>query len=317
MREGLLDLLQCPACQSGLTLRSARRLGDHVQSGTLSCRSGHDYAIREFLPVFAPPIGYMEAFSTLRQTSAAHLPTTGDLDVAALTLEEFIGQTQIDPEELRGKLVLDAGCGGGRFTKLLAGHGARVVGLDLDGVGLRAARDELSGYEDVDFVQADLFNLPFRPGAFDCVYSLGVLHHTPDPRRAFLGLTSLLRAGGQIAVWVYPRSERTPVSDWLRTVTTRMPPRSLYWLAWAVTASYGPLLRIPRLNRKLRGALYGARLPWHESGRWRVHSFLDWYGPTYQHKRSSEELEDWCVAAGLVDIARCPYASSIRGRAPA
>ena len=93
-----------------------------------------------------------------------------------------------------------------------------------------------------------------------------------------------------------------------------MPKRYLYWVAAAVTASYGPLLKIPRLNRKLKAVLYRTRLPWHEERHWRVHSFPDWYGPKYQYKYSPEEVERWFLEAGLVGVVRCPHSSSARGR---
>src|SRR5262249_43577810 len=118
-----------------------------------------------------------------------------------------------------------------------------------------------------------------------------------------------------IAVWVYPKSEATPLSDLLRPATTRIPPRYLFWLAKVVTTSYGPLLKIPRLKDRLQRLLYRARLPWHENRVWRVHSFMDWYGPKYQFKYHPEEIESWFSEAGLVDLVRCSYQTSARGRA--
>ncbi|MFN2599460.1 MAG: class I SAM-dependent methyltransferase [Pyrinomonadaceae bacterium] len=280
----------------------------------MECVNHHSYPVRDFVPTFAEEESYMEVFSVIRQRPLGTPLGTAELDIKKITREEFEAQTGISPRELRGKTVLDAGCGGGRFVELLSEHGAQVVGVDMDGVGLRQANEQLADCAGAHFVQADLFNLPFRPGAFDLIYSLGVLHHTPDPRLAFMSLTRLLKAGGQIAIWVYPKSERTPVSDLLRPVTTRIPKNSLYWIAWAVTASYGPFLKIPRLKGRLRALLYSTRLPWHEERSWRVHSFLDWYGPKYQFKFSPEELESWFSEAGLVDVTRCPYESSARGR---
>jgi ubiquinone/menaquinone biosynthesis C-methylase UbiE/uncharacterized protein YbaR (Trm112 family) len=314
MRESLLELLECPACRGVLALRAASVLAGRVRSGTLECGNRHSYPVSDFVPTFAQEKDYMEVFSAIRQRPGGALPSTAELDVGKITREEFEAQTGIVPWELRGKTVLDAGCGGGRFVELVSAHGAQVVGADIDGTGLRQASEHLADCAGAHFVQADLFNLPFRPGAFDFIYSLGVLHHTPDPKGAFLRLTRLLKAGGQIAVWVYPKSERTPISDLLRPVTTRVPKKLLYCIAWAVTASYGPLLKIPRLKRRLQALLYSTRLPWHEERRWRVHSFLDWYGPKYQFKFSPEELEGWFSEAGLIDVTRCPYESSARGR---
>lgn len=316
MRESLLELLACPVCHAGLELCSASMQADRIRSGTLVCSRQHSYPVRDFVPSFAREQDYMEVFSNLRRNPEAQLARSGELDVEKITREEFASQTLMSAQELRGKTVLDAGCGGGRFVELLAKHGARIVGMDIDGVGLGQAGTSLAGYENAHFVQADLFRLPFRRGVFDFIYSLGVLHHTPAPRAAFLDLSGLLKAGGRIAAWVYPKSERTPVSDLLRPLTTRIPEKYLYWIAWAVTSSYGPLLKIPRLKWRLRSMLYRTRLPWHEERRWRLHSFLDWYGPKYQFKFSPEELEGWFSDAGLVEVARCPYETSARGTAP-
>ncbi len=290
-------------------------MADRIRSGTLSCGNQHSYPIRDFVPTFALEKDYMEVFSDLRRSPAGHLPKSGELDVEKITREEFTAETLTDVQELRGKTVLDAGCGGGRFVELLARQGVRIVGMDIDGTGLGQVSRTLADYKDAHFVQADLFHLPFRPGVFDFIFSLGVLHHTPDPKAAFLNLTGLLKAGGQIAIWVYPKSPRTPVSDLLRPLTTRIATKYLYWIALAVTLSYGPLLQVPRLNRRLKSILYRTRLPWHQERHWRVHSFLDWYGPKYQFKYSPEELESWFAEAGLIEVVRCPHASSARGKA--
>ncbi len=315
MRESLLELLECPVCHSGLKLLSASMQADRIRSGTLICRNQHSHSIREFVPIFAAEKDYMEVFSNLRASPACHLPKSGELDVEKITREEFTAETLTDVQELRGKTVLDAGCGGGRFVELLASQGVRIVGMDIDGTGLGQVSRALADYKDAHFVQADLFHLPFRPGVFDFVFSLGVLHHTPDPKAAFLNLTGLLKAGGQIAIWVYPKSPRTPVSDLLRPLTTRIPTKYLYWIAWVVTSSYGPLLKVPRLNRRLQSILYHTRLPWHQERHWRIHSFLDWYGPKYQFKYSPEELESWFSEADLVEVVRCRHQSSVRGTA--
>ena len=71
----------------------------------------------------------------------------------------------------------------------------------------------------------ELDPLPFPPGSFDHIYSIGVLDHTPDPRGAFLGLAALLKPGGRISVWVYPR-ERPAVEaimNFHRAISTRLP----------------------------------------------------------------------------------------------
>ena len=257
----------------------------------------------------------MQVFSAMRSSGTRQLELSTELNVDTITAVEFAAQTLTRPEEWRGKAVLDAGCGEGRFTELLANYGAHIVGFDMDSIGLARISTKLVDRETVNFAQGDLFSLPFRNGAFDFIYTLGVLHHTPNPRSAFINLTRLLKPGGQIAIWVYPKCERTPVSDLLRPVTTRMPARLLYWIACTVTASYGVLLTNSLLRPRIQAVLYQIRLPWHRNWRWRIHSFLDWYGPRYQFKFSPDEVEQWFIDAGLVEVERCPYQTSVRGRA--
>ena len=120
--------------------------------------------------------------------------------------------------------MLDAGCGMGRYLRVAAEAGARVVGLDLS-VAVVAARAMTADLPGVAVVRGDLLRPPFAPGRFDHIYALGVLDHTPDPRAAFLALARLLKPGGRIAIWVYPR-ERPALERIIRAhraVSTRLP----------------------------------------------------------------------------------------------
>src|SRR5262245_16027155 len=100
----------------------------------------------------------------------------------------FRNRTGLGPGDLAGAVVLDAGCGMGRYLRVAAEGGPRrLVGLDLSGAVV-AARETTRDIGQVSVVQGDLLRPPFAPGTFDHVYSLGVLDHTPDPRGAFLAL---------------------------------------------------------------------------------------------------------------------------------
>ena len=137
----------------------------------------------------------------------------------------FRNRTGLDEADLAGALVLDAGCGMGRYLRVAAEAGARlVVGLDLS-AAVAAARDLTAGLPGVALVRGDLLRPPFAPGRFDQIYALGVLDHTPDPRAAFLALARLLKPGGRIAIWVYPR-ERPALERIMRlhrAISTRLP----------------------------------------------------------------------------------------------
>src|SRR5437868_2707172 len=117
----------------------------------------------------------------------------------------FWNRTRLVREDLDGRVVLDAGCGMGRYLRIAGESPARlIVGLDLTRA-VAAARELTVDLPHVAVIRGDLLRLPFASGSFDLIYSLGVIDHTPDPRAAFLALARLLKPGGRIALWVYPR----------------------------------------------------------------------------------------------------------------
>src|SRR5262245_13985660 len=101
--------------------------------------------------------------------------------------DTFLLKTGWRLEDLKGRRVLDAGCGMGRFAELCADAGAEIHGVDLS-VAVEAAHRNLGHQPNVHLYQADIMGLPFAEASFDFIYSIGVLHHTPDTRAAFLKL---------------------------------------------------------------------------------------------------------------------------------
>ena len=101
-------------------------------------------------------------------------------------------------------------------------------------------------------VQADLTRLPLAEGVFDLAFSIGVLHHGPDPRGAFREVARRVKPGGRLAVWLYRKN--TLPQEWansaLRAVTTRLPARVLEPLCVGLGAVGG----VPVLNRTLNKA---------------------------------------------------------------
>ncbi len=106
----------------------------------------------------------------------------------------FRRRTGFRPEDLAGKLVLDVGCGMGRFAEVATRWGAHVVGIDLSLASEVAARNLAD--RTATIFQADVFKLPFAPESFDYIYSIGVLHHTPDCEQAFKVLSKAVETRG-------------------------------------------------------------------------------------------------------------------------
>lgn len=124
------------------------------------------------------------------------------------------------PGKFEGRVVLDAGCGQGRFSYFAHKYGATtVVAFDL-GEQTHIAQKNLRGKENVHVVQASIYNPPFK-AVFDIICSIGVIHHLPEPEKGFRKLFALAKEGGKCFIWVYGYSSIIPVIKFLRKTTLR------------------------------------------------------------------------------------------------
>jgi SAM-dependent methyltransferase len=118
-----------------------------------------------------------------------------------------VGLLPVNREFFKDKVVLEGGCGKGRHTQLAAQFGARdVIGVDLSDA-VETAFAATRHLPNAHIVQTDIFNLPFAR-AFDYAFSVGVLHHLPDPRGGFKSLVSKVKPGGHMSAWILRRREQ-------------------------------------------------------------------------------------------------------------
>lgn len=348
MKTRLASLLNCPGCQSALLLEPGSCQGDEVLSGRLRCsRCRAEFPVRDGIPRFVPGDAYVESFSFEWKRWRLTQMDTPEHRASETTFQSSTGRR---PEELKGKLVLDAGCGAGRYMDVVARAGAEVVGVDLS-FSVDAARENLRALPNCHFVQADVLHLPFHPDAFDFVYSIGVLEHTPDTHEGLRSLIRVVKPGGEVAIFVFPRHRLTetfryfpgrvnevlgqdvgfriprkleglvrrlaPLVDWTMETSARLEravttrlPRR--WLYWLchVAIPLYYLYRIP-LFYPLRLI---TRIGMDPDPERRVLDTFDWYSPRYKGTCSFTEARAWFEEASLDEVTLLPRAVAVRGK---
>lgn len=138
-----------------------------------------------------------------------------------------------------GDDVLDAGCGMGRWSKFVAKKSKRLFCVDIS-ESIDIAKEYLKLEKNILFVQADLVNLPFRDNLFDSIYSLGVLHHIPDTKKAFFELYRVIKEEGDLLTYLYYSFDNRPywykllfyISDMLRLFISKLPKRLAHFFAF-------------------------------------------------------------------------------------
>ena len=222
----------------------------------------------------------------------------------------FFNRTGLVPSALLGARVLDGGCGMGRYLRVAAEAGAKVVGMDLSAATL-AAHDLTRQHANVSVVRGDLLRPPFAEDSFDHIYSLGVLDHTPDPRAAFLALAGLLKPGGRIVVWVYQRERPAleRIMDAHRAVSSRLPLGMLLALSRMMAPVGGVKRRLMASKNRLVARtgvalnLLTIGVSMHPDPEVRVCDTLDWYAPKYLSRHTFDEVAEWFREAGLTHVA--------------
>jgi len=323
-----------------------------IKEGVLECKNGHIFPIADHIPRMLPDAFYalndflekykhhlfvekierrMKGVET-RKFIKVHRNTKISfgyewlkygVDLEGEDREVFLRDSQFSKEFLKDKVILDAGCGMGRYTRIAGEMGSEIIGVDLS-LSVLKAHQVTHDNPFAHIVQGDILNLPFREKQFDVVYSLGVLHHTPDAKRSFLNLTRYLKEGGLISVWVYGTAGKyrefktNPLREDRRRYIKNKLARRLHWITVYVremlldfvrlftTRMYVPLLyllcyplaavgKIPLLKYLTASA--------HNNWRVRLQENFDWFSPQYQSHHTKEEILGWFNEVKLDDIS--------------
>ena len=232
--------------------------------------------------------------------------------------------------------ILDAGCGNGRITKILAENAipkGEVFGWDINPT---VAAGNLADKENVTVQMVDLSSGELPSTNFDFIYCQEVLHHLPEPKGTFLRLSQLLSPGGTIAIYVY--GLKGPVREFaderIRDVFTELDEEGKEKFIEAITSLGKQLAQIEQ-----EVTIEGLESIGFRSGTFPVQKFVydnlmkcfwnenlgidgskainfDWYAPSLASKHTLPEVLEWVLAAGLelTHHAQDEYGITVHGR---
>jgi 2-polyprenyl-3-methyl-5-hydroxy-6-metoxy-1,4-benzoquinol methylase len=302
----------------------------YAKNEHLICDSGCSYPILNGIPRFVPITNYSSSFglqwNTFRTTQ---LDSHTGLTISCDRLTRIAGGTL---DVFRGKTILEAGCGAGRFTELMLQAGANVFAIDLSHA-VDANYENCSGSEHYCVAQADIMELPVAPEQFDIVVCIGVIQHTPDPEATICTLCSHVKPGGMLLIDHYAQNyPATPVRRWLRSfLLTKQADYSMRYvkrlvnLLWPLHKAFYNYRDKP-VFRKLRPRfLYWSPIvDYHDAygqlgsqllSEWAVLDTHDTLTDRYKHLRSVEEIQAALRSFGMVNIEAVYAGNGVEARA--
>ena len=294
----------CPKTKSPLKL--INETTDHsgrIKSGILLSENGtQQYPIINYIPRFITEDNYSESFSIQRQYLEKKFHKW---EVEPDRKQIFETSTHIMLDKIKNAIFLDAGCGYGRFCELISNNPDHdIVGVDMSTTSIELAHKYVGHRKNVHLIQCDLTQIPFQEACFDYVFSIGVLHHTPDPYFSFKQLIPYLRSKGQISIWVYP-PEMKKFDDIVRKLTTRLPSNLVFYISMIMPAIYFSYKKIRKRKLPENFSYWPCTM-----------SFFDSWTPMYASIHTPEEIIEWFKQNNLENILPLNRRSAVTGIKP-
>jgi ubiquinone/menaquinone biosynthesis C-methylase UbiE len=213
----------------------------------------------------------------------------------------------------RNAVGFDAGCGSGRWAALVAARVGWLYCIDASADALAVAQKSLAGLGNVSFHAAPLEAMPLADNSMDFGYSLGVLHHLPDPSAGLAACVRKLKRGAPMLLYIYYAFDNRPAwfrllwraSDALRQLLSKAPFRLKSVVAELLAVCvYWPLARGAQVSERLGGNIANWPLG---AYRWRSYyamrtDALDRFGTRLERRMTRAQIKTLMENAGLRDI---------------
>ncbi len=218
--------------------------------------------------------------------------------------KKVLEKLDVNKNNLKQKLFLDAGCGDGEYGSEIAKNNPQTLVFLTDiSEGVKYTREKIKNFENSIVIQCDLLKPPFKNNTFDFIWSDGVLHHTPNTFSAFSSVEKLLKKGGKFYAWFYPNYTKSYylLARDLLIKPYLLPPPVLYLISIILSIPYWFFCKIfniykiiftPSTKHLLKKRTFLSI----------AFSLYDSISPTYQFRHGKEEVKNWYDSKGYENI---------------
>jgi SAM-dependent methyltransferase len=321
VKRRLLQWIVCPRDCGSLQLAESKEQNEEIESGILTCVTcGSRYPVVRGVPRFVRSDDYASSFG-LQWNRHAEVQLDSR-NGTHFSRDRFYLITEWRPPTLSERLVLDLGCGAGRFAEIALSDGAEVIGIDLSSA-VDAAYKNLRSHPRFHCVQGSVYNLPLADATFDYGYCIGVIQHTPDPRKAVESILPKIKVGGRVGLWIYELNWKAFVGTvgfkyLMRPLTRRLTFEQIEAFSSWLEQLFWPITRRAR-ERGLIGKIVMRMLPVSNA---HLHSIpltethfrewvrldtLDMYSPAHDYPQTFEVVKAWLEESNFHVDPRHPH----------
>lgn len=314
MKREILSILCCPNCKNNLRLLEKEVADNEVIDGVLECSyCQKSFKITRGVPRMIIDLGERRklaeswGFEWNKRANGKFEIDTLYGETEKQELKNFFDLLGITPDDLKEKIVLDAGCGCGRLTKSLGKYATHVIGIDIMS-SIEHVYEYCKPNKNVHIIQADILNLPFKNAAFDYVWGKLAICYVRNPEQAFRNLSELVKSSGKLFVSLPSKTDMSFVNKlkYSLKLMHRIPRELLFYISWLLA----PLLYLAKTVLKKQKA----------SLRSNAFFIFNALQSKFFTLHTSEEVKNWFVRERFYDIICIPgqtpghrHAISVRG----
>lgn len=317
MHKKFLQILKCPNTHKDLLLEIVKQKNEIVTEGFLFTDDNkHRYQIIKGIPRFVDSNNYSKSFGWQWKKWGKIQFEENNIGkpMQNHTTNMFNSVTEMNYSNLNNDYILEIGCGSGRFLDVLKEKDCTMVGID-NSASIDVTNSNLKNVDKSKLllVQCDTYKLPFKDSSFNHIYTIGVLHHTPNPTKIIKNIYKILKHKGSFSLTVYNKNSYYSlpnVNIWRKFFNLLNP---IFGFYPALIYSYFSIIflrPIARLNKFLDIII---RIPFpfcnEDDFNWSLLDTFDSITPRFQNTYETYEVYSWLKLNKFINIVPTNWGS--------